>query len=168
MIVPRNSILRKKLMLRNVFLWQDSSASDKNFLPMTRKFFLWQEISSWDKKFILAIRNVLLWQEISALEKIFLSVTRNFLLWQLIIFSAQMFLSVTKKIISFMLCVVIGRIPSFDRKYGNTLKSNSHQNSENHCKNFVEAWRFCESLIISVNILRPALPLKCVFSWGGY
>ena len=35
-----------------------------------------------------------------------------------------------------MLCV-IGRIPSFDRKNGNTLKLNLRQNSVNVCKNFV-------------------------------
>ena len=54
-----------------------------------------------------------------------------------------MLLHVTRKY-SCMLCV-IRRIPSLDRKYRDTLKSNSPQNSVNCCLNFVGALRLCGS-----------------------
>ena len=115
------------LMPGNFFLWQDISASDKKFLPVTRNFFLWQEIYNCGMKFLPLTKSFFLWQEISSNAKKFLPETRNFFLWQ--------------ENISCMLCV-IGRIPSFDRKYWYTLKSNSRQNSVNCCKNFVWARRF--------------------------
>ena len=78
-------------------------------------------------KFLPLTKSFFLWQEISSNAKKFLPETRNFFPWQ--------------ENISCMLCV-IGRIPSFDRKYWYTLKSNSRQNSVNCCKNFVWARRF--------------------------
>ena len=113
-------------------------------LSVTGNFFLWQDISSCNKKCPPATRNFFLWQEISSINYRFLSVTSNFFLRQLITCSAKMSLHVTRKF-SCILCV-IERIPSFDRKYGNTLKSNSRQNSVNSWKNFVWAWIFRGSL----------------------
>ena len=46
---------------RNVFLWQDISASDKKFHTVTRNFFLWQEISNYGMKFLPVAKSFFLW-----------------------------------------------------------------------------------------------------------
>ena len=137
-------------MPKKFFLWKNISDSNKKFVPVTRFFFVWQEISSCDKKFL----TFFLWQEISSNAKEFLSVTGHLCLWQEIPFCPwyKSFLSVTRNFflwqetISCMLCVIDRRNPSFDRKCGNTLKSNLRQNSGNYYKNFMSAWRFRGSL----------------------
>ena len=151
-------------MAWNFFPCQDISSCNRTFLPLTRNFILWQEISSCDKKFL----TFFLWQEISSNAKEFLSVTGHLCLWQEIPFCPwyKSFLSVTRNFflwqetISCMLCVIDRRNPSFDRKCGNTLKSNSHQNSVNCCQNLLPLTRnfFLWQIFFSYD--KKCVPLK--------
>ena len=134
-------------VIRNIFMWQKISSYDKKFLTVAWNYFIWQEVSFCDKKFFPVTGHFCLWQEISSCDMKCLPVTRNFFLWQEISFCDKKFLPLIRasflwqeisscgnwsfavpkclflwqENISRMLCV-IGRIPSFNRKYWNTFE----------------------------------------------